>query len=178
MGMWMPETCWAVFKWQVINLRICCIWLVDSVESMMDDARTGKPLNDDHAWTFISFRFISFHTGNWRSARTERRIDKSDACSRRLVNPLFSLKISHIATVPKCESGSSFHSWSTVDQTATGNYEPTMLLRYCCVVCRAICDVRYSVSLCVDCWHCELQARCEFYCISLRVFSTEQSLTL
>jgi hypothetical protein len=22
----------AVFKWQVINLRICCIWLVDSVE--------------------------------------------------------------------------------------------------------------------------------------------------
>jgi len=65
MGMRMPETCWAVFnplnpelnptcyllallgahhflhvsrirvKWQVINLRICCIWLVDSVESMM-----------------------------------------------------------------------------------------------------------------------------------------------
>ena len=35
MGMRMPETCWAVFKWQAINLRICCIWLVDSVESMM-----------------------------------------------------------------------------------------------------------------------------------------------
>ena len=35
MGMRMPETCWAVFKWQVINLRICCIWLVDSVKSMM-----------------------------------------------------------------------------------------------------------------------------------------------
>jgi len=35
MGMRIPETCWAVFKWQVINLRICCIWLVDSVESMM-----------------------------------------------------------------------------------------------------------------------------------------------
>jgi hypothetical protein len=34
MGMRMPETCWAVFKWQVINLRSCCIWLVDSVESM------------------------------------------------------------------------------------------------------------------------------------------------
>jgi len=31
----MPETCWAVFKWQVINLGICCIWLVDSVESTM-----------------------------------------------------------------------------------------------------------------------------------------------
>jgi len=34
MGMRMPKTCWAVFKWQVINLRICCIWLVDSVESV------------------------------------------------------------------------------------------------------------------------------------------------
>ena len=34
MGMRMPETCWAVFKRQVINLRSCCIWLDDSVESM------------------------------------------------------------------------------------------------------------------------------------------------
>ena len=32
MGMRMPETCWAVFKWQAINLRNCCIWLVDSFE--------------------------------------------------------------------------------------------------------------------------------------------------
>ena len=31
-SMRMPETCWAVFKWQVINSRSCCIWLVDSVE--------------------------------------------------------------------------------------------------------------------------------------------------
>jgi hypothetical protein len=29
------RTCWAVFKRQVINLRSCCILLVDSVESMM-----------------------------------------------------------------------------------------------------------------------------------------------
>jgi len=35
MGMRMPETCWAVFELQVINLRSCCICLVDSVESMM-----------------------------------------------------------------------------------------------------------------------------------------------
>ena len=35
MGMRMPETCWAVFKLQVINLRSCCIWLDDSVESVM-----------------------------------------------------------------------------------------------------------------------------------------------
>jgi len=35
MGMRMPETCWAAFKRQVINLRNCCIWLVDSLESMV-----------------------------------------------------------------------------------------------------------------------------------------------
>jgi len=35
MGTRLPKTCWDVSKWQVINLRICCIWLVDSVESMM-----------------------------------------------------------------------------------------------------------------------------------------------
>ena len=35
MDMRMPETCLAVFKWQVINLRSCCILLVNSVESMM-----------------------------------------------------------------------------------------------------------------------------------------------
>jgi len=35
MGMRLPETCWALFKRQVINLRSCCLWLVDSVESMM-----------------------------------------------------------------------------------------------------------------------------------------------
>jgi hypothetical protein len=35
MGMRTPETYWAVFKRQAINLRICCNLLVDSVESMM-----------------------------------------------------------------------------------------------------------------------------------------------
>jgi len=34
MGMRMPETCSGVFKWQVINFRSCCIWLVYSVESL------------------------------------------------------------------------------------------------------------------------------------------------
>jgi hypothetical protein len=34
MGMRMHETCWAVFKRQVNNLRNGCIWLVDSVESV------------------------------------------------------------------------------------------------------------------------------------------------
>jgi len=35
MGMRMPETCLAVFKRQVINLRSCCVLLVNSVECMM-----------------------------------------------------------------------------------------------------------------------------------------------
>jgi hypothetical protein len=34
MGLRMPETCSAVFK-QVINVKNCCIWLDDSVKSMM-----------------------------------------------------------------------------------------------------------------------------------------------
>ena len=34
MGMRTPETCWAVFERQAINLRNCCIWLVDSFECM------------------------------------------------------------------------------------------------------------------------------------------------
>jgi hypothetical protein len=32
MGVRTPETCWAVHKRQVINLRNCCIWLVDLLE--------------------------------------------------------------------------------------------------------------------------------------------------
>jgi hypothetical protein len=35
MGMRMPETCCVISKRQVINLRSCCIFLVDSVESMI-----------------------------------------------------------------------------------------------------------------------------------------------
>ena len=33
MGVRTPETCWAVHKRQLINLRSCCILLVDSVEN-------------------------------------------------------------------------------------------------------------------------------------------------
>jgi hypothetical protein len=32
MGVRMPKTCWAVHTRQVINLRNCCIWLVDLFE--------------------------------------------------------------------------------------------------------------------------------------------------
>jgi len=34
MGMRMPETCWAVFKRQAVNLRDWCIWLVDLFENI------------------------------------------------------------------------------------------------------------------------------------------------
>jgi len=37
----MYETCWAVFKRQAINLRNCCIWLVDSLEYMMMNGLTN-----------------------------------------------------------------------------------------------------------------------------------------
>ena len=51
MGMRMPKTCWAVFKWQVINLRISCIGLVDSVESTM----MHGPANPKVGWICLLF---------------------------------------------------------------------------------------------------------------------------
>jgi len=35
MGIWMPETCWNLFKQQAIKLSDFCIWLVGSFECMM-----------------------------------------------------------------------------------------------------------------------------------------------
>jgi hypothetical protein len=40
MGMRMPETCWAVFKRQVINLRNCCISLIYLNEWLCTDLQT------------------------------------------------------------------------------------------------------------------------------------------
>ena len=40
-GVRTSDPCWAVHKRQVINLRNCCIWLVDLLE-LYDDARTYK----------------------------------------------------------------------------------------------------------------------------------------
>ena len=48
MGMRMPETCWAVFKWQVINPRNYCIWLVDSFE--FTRFFSGKIFRDKWNW--------------------------------------------------------------------------------------------------------------------------------
>jgi hypothetical protein len=51
MGMRMPETCWTVFKRQVINFKNCRMWLVDSVE------------NNCNLLTFCNMRCVSINTG-------------------------------------------------------------------------------------------------------------------
>jgi hypothetical protein len=40
----MPETCSAAFKRQVINLKNCCIWLVDSLERLKNFSLTESTL--------------------------------------------------------------------------------------------------------------------------------------
>jgi len=52
----MPETRWAVFKRQVINLRNCCIWLVDSVERIM---MHGLANHKNHSTCFGRFFRLS-----------------------------------------------------------------------------------------------------------------------
>ena len=42
MGKRMPETCWAVFERQAINLRDWCIWLVDLFECMIMHGLTNS----------------------------------------------------------------------------------------------------------------------------------------
>jgi hypothetical protein len=51
MGMRMPETCRALFKRQAINLRSCCIWLVDSVESMMMHGHANPKFENTEAFS-------------------------------------------------------------------------------------------------------------------------------
>ena len=54
MGMRMLETCWAVFKWQAINLRNCCIWLVDLFECMIVHGLTNLKINTNNYILFYS----------------------------------------------------------------------------------------------------------------------------
>jgi hypothetical protein len=57
MGVRTPETCSAVHKRQVINLRNCCIWLVDLFE-MYDDARTCKFKNLLYVRISFSYKLV------------------------------------------------------------------------------------------------------------------------
>ena len=80
MGVRTPETCWATHKRQVINLRNCCIWLVDLFE-LYDDARTGKMLNcciwsSNRGYIALFLQYLWFHS-NWLHDWGDRR----SACS-------------------------------------------------------------------------------------------------
>ena len=65
-GMRMPETCWDVFKQQVINLWNWCICLVDSFECMMmhglaNPKFKGICLREGQLYQFLVFHFITLH---------------------------------------------------------------------------------------------------------------------
>ena len=57
-GMRMPETCWAVFKRQVINSRSCCILLVDSAEKIQDITKSKEYINAESILNFVLQRRI------------------------------------------------------------------------------------------------------------------------
>jgi hypothetical protein len=61
MGKRMPETCWAVFKRQALNLRDLCIWLVDSFECLMKNG-LAKPIF--HYRVDISAPLVSIQSQN------------------------------------------------------------------------------------------------------------------
>jgi len=86
MGMRMPETCWAVFKWQVLKLRSCCICFVDSVESMMMHGLANPRLSECSDLTtcflFKSYNLIDFSQGNVVSVPTVK-CELPWHCSRR-----------------------------------------------------------------------------------------------
>jgi hypothetical protein len=75
MGMSMPETGWAVFKRQAINLRNCCILLVDSFEFMKD---SGCPTIVNILHFFITFKIsqddskMSIHPYSNKSEQNEQ----------------------------------------------------------------------------------------------------------
>ena len=74
MAMRMPETCWAVFKRQAIQLRDWCIWLVDLFEYMMMHGLTNhkfhkivwKPAQRkslvSHRWTYSGLSLLKCAT--------------------------------------------------------------------------------------------------------------------
>ena len=71
MGMRMPETCWALFKRQAINLRDWCIWLVDLFELHY----------------YIRKKYISFICGDfWRGLYFTRTRWTSFACHNKYRN--------------------------------------------------------------------------------------------
>jgi hypothetical protein len=58
MGMRMPKTYWAVFKWQAINLRNCYILLVDSFKCMMMHGLANPKLMLKNRFYFLSASWL------------------------------------------------------------------------------------------------------------------------
>jgi len=90
MGMRMPETCWAVFKRQVINFRSCCIWLVNSIESMMMHG-LAKPKFEKKIFCYSSFfHLLQACQEKMRTACAARSFSLLPSCISILLKFLFS----------------------------------------------------------------------------------------
>jgi hypothetical protein len=79
MGMRMPETCWAVFKRQVLDLESCCILLVVSVESMtMHGLANPKShfiffqLYSDNNFQYFSYTVLQLGSSNQNTATVRK----------------------------------------------------------------------------------------------------------
>jgi hypothetical protein len=84
-SMRMPETFWAVFKRQVINLRSCCILLVNSVESMMMHGVANTK--------FISYHIITTVKQNtWIPQCTQNQMNFCDPVTLRRITQLLGVE--------------------------------------------------------------------------------------
>ena len=83
MGMRMPETCWAVFKRQVVNLRNWCIWLIDSVENM--ECRYSFTLRPHYLQIIYSWYSLNRPLGGLHSL-SGRFDEEEDLCPPRWSN--------------------------------------------------------------------------------------------
>jgi hypothetical protein len=84
MGMRMPETCWVVFKLQVIILRNWFIWLVDSVEKLNRDLWWNIPDggNPNHSEIKHSQYHSVYHKAQIHWSCIEPRSPQREAINR------------------------------------------------------------------------------------------------
>ena len=76
-----PETCWAAFKRQAINLRNCCIWLVDSFECMMKHGLTNAKSKKRNLYIV---RFYVSHRQHVVYFRGRKQLRLSECSLRRM----------------------------------------------------------------------------------------------
>ena len=83
MGMRMPETCWAVFKRQAINLKDWCTWLVDLLEQWIK----GTHVITRKIWNIlfgILARIWADFLGEMWSMSPDKSVFFSSKCPERL----------------------------------------------------------------------------------------------